>query len=217
MIRFAWIQARTQTLAVATGLAAMAVVLAITGPHLVHLYDAAVRLAAPPRRLLGAAAQPVHHPRQQPADLDGVLIGAVPGLLGVFWGAPLVARELESGTFRLVWTQSVTRTRWLAVKLGLVGLATMTAAGLLSLIVTWWASPLDRAHLNIFNTFDERDIVPIGFALFAFVLGVAAGLIIRRTLPAMAITLVAFVGARLAITNWVRPNLISPLHTRPDR
>ena len=38
-----------------------------------------------------------------------------------FWGAPLVTRELEAGTHRLVWNQSVTRTRWLATKLGLIG------------------------------------------------------------------------------------------------
>jgi hypothetical protein len=113
--------------------------------------------------------------------------------------------------FRLAWTQSVTRTRWLPTKLGVVGLAAMAAAGLLSLMVTWWASPLDRAHANVYNTFDERDIVPVGFALFAFTLGVIAGLIIRRTLPAMAATLVAFIGARLAVTYWVRPHLSAPL------
>ena len=73
----------------------------------------------------------------------------MPGIIGIFWGAPLVARELEAGTFRLAWTQSVTRTRWLAVKLGVVGLASMAVAGLLSLMVTWWASPLDRANMNL--------------------------------------------------------------------
>jgi len=41
---------------------------------------------------------------------------ATPALLGIFWGAPLIARELETGTCRLAWNQSVTRTRWLTVK-----------------------------------------------------------------------------------------------------
>jgi len=50
----------------------------------------------------------------------GLVVLVVPALIGVFWGAPLIARELETGTFRLAWTQSVTRTRWLAVKLGVV-------------------------------------------------------------------------------------------------
>ena len=52
-----------------------------------------------------------------------------PALIGIFWGAPLVTRELEAGTFRLAWNQSVTRARWMAVKLGLIGLAAMATAG----------------------------------------------------------------------------------------
>src|SRR5205823_3060366 len=92
------------------------------------------------------------------------IVVAVPAVLGIFWGAPLVARELESGTHRLVWTQSVTRTRWMAVRLALVGLAAMAVAGLLSLIVTWWASPFDRARLDRYATFDQRYLVPIGYA-----------------------------------------------------
>ena len=69
----------------------------------------------------------------------------LPALIGLFWGAPLIARELEAGTHRLVWNQSVTRTRWLAVKLGLLGLAAIAAAGLGSLAVDWWSDPLDKA------------------------------------------------------------------------
>ena len=74
-----------------------------------------------------------------------ILLYVTPGIIGVFWGAPLVTRELEAGTFRLAWNQGVTRTRWIAVKLAAVGLAAMAVSGLLSLAVTWWASPVDRA------------------------------------------------------------------------
>jgi hypothetical protein len=211
VIRFAWVQARIQTLILAAVLAVMAIGLAISGPHLVHLYHTTVGGCSARSDCPAAISQYLRNDNTLRNWL-GVLVVAGPGILGIFWGAPMVARELEAGTFRLALTQSVTRTRWIVVKLCLVGLASMTAAGVLSLIVTWWASPLDRAHMNIFNTFDERDIVPIGFALFAFGLGVIAGLIIHRTLPAMAATLVAFVGARLAVTKWARPNLISPLH-----
>jgi hypothetical protein len=138
----------------------------------------------------------------------------VPVVVGMFWGAPLVARELETGTHRLVWTQSVTRTRWLAVKLGLMGLASVAASGLLSLMVTWWSSPIDRVNMNQFTSvFDQRGVVPVGYAAFAFALGVFAGLLARRTLPAMAATLVAFVTVRVAITFWVRPHLMAPVQT----
>jgi hypothetical protein len=140
-----------------------------------------------------------------------LLMIAAPGLIGAFWGAPLVASEFEDGTFRLAWTQSVTRTRWMAVKLAVVGLASMATAGLLSLVVTWWASPLDRSALNQFATFDQRDIAPVGYAAFAFTLGVLAGALIRRTLPAMAITLAVFIATRLAELTWVRPRLLPPV------
>jgi hypothetical protein len=211
MIRFAWVQARTQTMVAAAALAVMAIALAISGPHLVHLYHATVAGCSARGDCRAALSQYLKNDSTLRNWL-GVLMVVGPGILGVFWGAPLVARELETGTFRLAWTQSVTRTRWLAVKLGLIGLVTMAVAALASLAVTWWASPLDRAHLTIFSTFDQRDIVPVGFALFAFVLGVAAGLVTRHTLSAMAVTLFVFVAVRLAVTRWVRPNLISPLH-----
>jgi hypothetical protein len=75
----------------------------------------------------------------------------------------------------------------------------MIFAGVLSLLVTWWSSPLDRAKGSLYSTFDQRDIVPIGYAAFALALGVTAGLLIRRAIPAMAATLVAFVATLLAV------------------
>jgi hypothetical protein len=130
----------------------------------------------------------------------------------MFWGAPLVAREVESGTFRLGWTQSVTRTRWPIVKVTVVALIGMAVARLLGFLLTWWASPLDRAHGNQYATFDQRDIVVLGYTAFAVTLGVSAGTVIRRTLPAMATTLIAFIATRLAANFWVRPHLLAPAH-----
>jgi ABC-2 family transporter protein len=138
----------------------------------------------------------------------------LPALIGLFWGAPLLARELEAGTHRLVWNQSITRTRWLAVKLALTGLAAMTAAGLGSLAVTWWSSPIDKTATNFPKMgpllFDARGIVPIAYAAFAFALGVTVGMLVRRTLPAMAITLAVFVALQLAMPLLVRPHLLPP-------
>ena len=151
--------------------------------------------------------------RIETAFSDILLIA--PALIGIFWGAPLVARELETGTYRLGWTQSITRRRWLAAKLGVVGLASVAVAGLLSLMLTWWSSPIDTANANRFGDamFSLRDITPLGYAAFAFALGVTAGVLIRRTLPAMASTLVVFVAARLAEAQWVRPHLMSPVRS----
>lgn len=210
MIRFTWLQSRTQTAVAIAALVVVAVVLAITGSHLVHLYDTNVASCKAQNDCSTATSTFLKNDDNLGIWL-GVLVIVVPGIIGIFWGPSLVARELETGTFRLAWTQSVTRTRWLAVKLGVIGLASMAVAGLLSLMLTWWASPLDRVKMNPFGSFDQRDIVPIGYAAFAFALGVTAGVVIRRTLPAMATTLVAFVAARLASNYWLRPRLISPV------
>jgi hypothetical protein len=186
VIRLAWRQFRGQAAVAAGALAAVAIVSAASSVH--SRYDSGLRTWL------------------------GVLVVVTPGVLGLFWGAPLVAGELEAGTFRLAWTQSVTRTRWLAARAGLAVLAGMAVAGVLSVIVTWWAAPADRAGRNLFATFDQRDLVPVGYAAFAVALGITAGLLIRRTLPAMAVTLVAFVAARAAGTGWLRPVLAAPSH-----
>jgi hypothetical protein len=145
----------------------------------------------------------------------------LPGVIGVFWGAPLVARELETGTHRLVWNQSVTRTRWLATKLGIAGLSAVVVAGLASLVIGWWASPIDAASAATSGenflpridpvTFAARGIVPMGYAAFAFALGVAAGILLRRTVVAMAVTLVLFTLVQIAVPSLVRPYVIPPV------
>jgi hypothetical protein len=212
MIRFAWVQARTQTAVAMAALAAAAILAAITGPRLLHFYDTVVATCGSRNDCASATTAFLSSYSLMQAALPPVLL-VLPALIGAFWGAPLVARELETGTFRLAWTQSVTRQRWLAVKLTLVGLASMAVAGLLSLILTWWFSPIDRVQLNRLTPamFGVRGITPIGYAAFAFALGVTAGVFIRRTIPAMAATIVAFTGIRLAVTLWVRPYLIAPL------
>jgi hypothetical protein len=132
----------------------------------------------------------------------------------MFWGAPLVARELESGTFRLAWTQGRSRLRWLGAKLAVVGFTTLTVQGLLSLMMTWWWSPAGRANPNRFSPalFGTFGVAPIGYAAFALAMGIAAGIVFRRTLPAMAATLAVFTGVRLAVTYWARPHFAPPVH-----
>jgi hypothetical protein len=209
MIRLTWRQLRTPAAVAGAALAAIFIVVAITGLHLAHLYDTTVAVCQPPSDCSAVATTFLRTDATLRSWL-GILVIVGPGLIGMFWGAPLVARELETGTFRLAWTQSVTRTRWLAVKLGVTGLAAVAVAGVLSLMVTWWASPLDRVAMDRFGAFDQRDVVPLGYAAFAFLLGVTAGAVIRRIVPAMATTLVAFVTVRLAFIHWLRPHLFTP-------
>jgi hypothetical protein len=214
MIRFSLRQFRTQA-ALAIGLLVIAaILLASTGPHLAQLYDDYAKAQAGCARLSRCGQAKIDIGEfNRLLELIGTALVAVPGLIGAFWGAPLISRELEQGTHRLVWTQSVTRTRWLAVKLLVVGTASVVAAGLLSLMVTWWSSPIDHADQNRFGSglFGERNITPLGYAAFGFALGVTAGLLIRRVLPAMAATLGVFLGVRLAFTYVVRQRLLSPV------
>jgi hypothetical protein len=143
-----------------------------------------------------------------------------PALIGLFWGAPLIARELEAGTYRLAWNQSVTRGRWTLVKLGIGGLASVAAAGLISLMITWWASPIDSAQAYSASgpslvgnrmaplVFAARGVAPLGYAAFGFALGVTLGVLLRRTIPAMALTLVLFASVQILMPTLVRPHLL---------
>ncbi|MFB9927422.1 ABC transporter permease subunit [Amycolatopsis halotolerans] len=145
-----------------------------------------------------------------------VVLYALPAVIGVFWGAPLVAREVEAGTHRLVWNQTVTRKRWLGTKLVAGALAAAIAAGALSLAVTWWSSSVDSVVTGTRSysvrlspaVFGARAIVPIGYAVFAFVLGVVLGVLVRRTLVAMAATLAIFAVVQLAVPFFVRPYVL---------
>ena len=215
MIRLALRQFRTEAIAGFGLLAVLAIVLAVTGPHLVQVNDAFQR-ACTAEGGCDLGSNPV---LQDDLLLRGAalpfIVTVAPALIGIFFGAPLIARELESGTFQLAWTQSVTLRRWLVVKLGLIGLAAVAVGGLVAWMVDWWMAPVDAAlHQSLFDpaTFSIHGIAPIGYSAFAFALGVTVGVLLRRTVPAMATTLAVFVAARLAVEYGIRPNLATPLH-----
>jgi len=211
MIRLTWRQFRTSAAVAFGALLVMAVLAALTGPDLAHVYAATMTACRRTGDCSSATQSFLLTDRGLHTTFD-TLVTVVPGLLGVFWGAPLIAREIEAGTFPLVWTQSVTRTRWLVVKLAVVGLAGMLVAGLLSLVVTWWAAPLDRAAVAAYDTFGGRDLAPVGYAALAFMIGVTAGMLIHRTVPAMAVALFAFVVVRVCFSYGIRPRIIGPEH-----
>ena len=206
MIWLAWRQFRVQALVTFGLLVAFAVVVLVTGLHLRDVYGSLGGAHCAARSDCTALSR---HETVL-ADVLGPALLAIPVLLGMFWGAPLVAREFESGTYRLAWTQSVTRRRWLSVKVTLVGAAALIVAGLASWLVSWWFAPLDAVHVNRFapSVFTARGLVAIGYAGFAFALGIAASTLTRRTLPAIAASLLSFIAVRIAVTLWVRPHLL---------
>jgi hypothetical protein len=213
MIWLTWRQFRVQFLVVAAAIVAVTIVLAATGPNLLDDYH----------RLTDNFIKNLGFERLNPLlyIVGQVLLYAVPPVIGAFWGAPLIARELETGTHRLVWSQSISRRRWLATKVGVTGLAAIAITGVLSLAVTWWSDPIDDAinagqDSNTYlprmfpPVFSARGLVPIGYAAFAFALGVAVGLVIRRTLVALAVTLAAVILVQVLTPSLIRPHLLAP-------
>ncbi|MES4905254.1 MULTISPECIES: transporter [unclassified Streptomyces] len=160
------------------------------------------------------------------ADLDayrsallhtGRLLLAIPAIIGTSIGAPLVAREIESGTAKLVWSQSAGRTRWLLATLALPAAATLAATTLLAALFTWWWWPVrgmvfEEVSWVTAVPFEVAGPAPVAFALLSLVLGTAFGLLLRRTVPAMACTLALTVGSIYGLRQ-MRPHLMPPLTT----
>jgi hypothetical protein len=218
MTWFTWRQFRTQTWITIGSLAVVAVVLAIAGRNLADLWISSG--AASCHTNCGPAVNNfIDEVQQGIADkvyyFSLALMYVVPPLIGIFWGAPLIARELEAGTHRLVWNQSITRTRWLATKLAIVGGASAASVGLLSWGVSAWADHIDYANADRTTplVYGGRGIVPIGYALLAFALGVMMGMLIRRTVPAMAATLAIYVAAVVSMPLWIRAHLAPAVHS----
>jgi ABC-type transport system involved in multi-copper enzyme maturation permease subunit len=215
MIWLTWRQFRVPALIVAAAVAVLAVFCAVTGPGLLDDYHTATT------GFLDLVAQ--RRLNRTLYFVGQVVVYAAPPVIGAFWGAPLIARELEAGTHRLVWTQSISRSRWLAVKIGVTGLAAIAVSGLLSLIVTWWSDPIDDSvnagnGSNVFEIarlqpplFGARGVVPIGYAAFAFALGVTLGLVIRRSIFAIALTLTVVIAVQAFAPSLIRPHLMSPV------
>lgn len=142
------------------------------------------------------------------------LVLVAPALFGMFWGAPLVARELEHGTHRLAWTQGVTRRRWISSKLLIVMGSAAVASGILAAAVTWWSRGFVDSHNWVrldFGPFDLTGIVPVAYTLFAVALGVALGAMFRKTLPAVFATLAAFFAVRIPIITLARKHFMAPI------
>ena len=135
-----------------------------------------------------------------------------PGLLGVIIGAPLIASELEYGTWRLAWSQTIPRTRWLAVKLALVtgGLIVLGAA--MTAVITWYRAPMDRLTGHFLqNIYDYEGLVLTAYILCAFGFGVLAGLLIRRSIPAMIAAFIPWLAIRLVVEFLLRSRFLAPV------
>jgi hypothetical protein len=156
------------------------------------------------------------HDIGDPPVISGLLL-LVPVLLGVFAGAPLLSRELETGTFRFAWTQGCGRLRWALAELALPAIALTAAAGAFTVLFSWYMRPFTVQGL------EKNAIQPVEFPLHgvafpawtlaAFAIGAFAGVTIRRTVPAIAAAMAAWTGLALATAVFLRPNYETPLRT----
>ncbi|MGN6793314.1 MAG: ABC transporter permease subunit, partial [Streptosporangiaceae bacterium] len=228
MMWLTWRQFRAQAIVTAAALAVVVTALAVSGVQFADMFHTTIagcQAHGSCSQLATGFLRALHGSGYGVIGQSAVfLIYAVPGLIGAFWGAPLITREIETGTFRLAWTQSVMRSRWLAVKVGLIGLVALASAGLLSLMASWWMNPLYQASAKASGSdgavdrlapvvFGANGIAPIGYAAFGFALGLTLGVLIRRTIPAMAATLAVFAGIQVVWPRWIRPHLMAPLRS----
>ena len=222
MIWLAWRQFRKQALFTVIGLAVLAALMIPTGLAMHHSFDdlglpSCIR-ALGGGELVPAASESCNSAfRQFNDEYRPVLLVAIPFIflplfVGLFWGAPLISRELEHGTHRLVWTQGVSRRHWALVKFTLIGGSTLAVATGYGLGLSWWLNPVSQTGSSRFNPlgFDLQGVVPIRYTLFAVALGIVAGTIWQKVLPAMAVTLAGFVGLRIALTLLARPRYLPP-------
>ena len=208
-----WRLHRTELYIAAALLAALTVLLLVTGVQMASQYHSAVTACTASHSCANLAS--TLFLGSHAVGFLVIMTLGVPALLGLFWGAPLVAHELETGSLQWTWVQGVTRTRWFAVKAGCLLLAAAVWGGAVATLVTWWAGPHNALYLDAFTggNFDMQGIAPVGYALFAMALGILAGTLLRRTIPAMAITLGGFVAVRLLITLLVRKHYIAAVTT----
>ncbi len=159
---------------------------------------------------------------------NGLLLQVVPALIGAFLGAPVLAREMESGTFRFAWTQGFGRWRWTLAKLVALGVVVAAAAGALSVLFSWYYQPYFAAgNQALFSPSRSRSGRPRSLPACSTCAGSPSppgrwppsrsaswpASLIRRVVPAIVATLVAYAGLAFAAGGFLRQHYLTPLVT----
>jgi hypothetical protein len=212
--RMAWVtwrQHRAALVGVAALLGAMAVYLWLTGLAIHHSYAAACHPASSLACAINFTGR-----YGNTAIAVSIVAQAVPALIGAFLGAPLLARELETGTFRFAWTQGFGRWRWALAKLVLLAAMVAAAGGVFSVLFSWYNQPFFAAGYGIpfsARVFDLRGVAFAAWTLAAFAIGALAGMLIRRVVPAIAATLAAYAGLTFGVALYLREHYMTALLT----
>jgi hypothetical protein len=205
--RMAWVtwrQHRPTLITVPAALGAMAVFLWIAGLKIHHDYTVLTACHPASSNACGNLNSAFNSTDWTMANTILIFMNLTPAVIGAFAGGPVLARELEAGTYRYAWTQGFGRERWTVAKLALLAVALTAAAGAFSQVFTWFFRPfLAQENMTVLarTVFDTRGIVFAAWTLAAFAIGALAGMLIRRIVPAMAATLAAYTG--LALVTWL--------------
>jgi hypothetical protein len=219
-----WRQHRIALAGVTVLLGALAVWLWILGTSLHNAYAAAI--ACHPASSL--ACQNLISTFDASADNHfmgdkgpgGVLLQLVPALIGAFVGAPVLARELETGTFRYAWTQGFGRWRWALAKLLLLAVVLAAATSALGALVSWYYQPLfGNQATGLYGSspldtlFALREVTFPAWTLAAFTIAALTGMLIRRVVPAITATLAVYAALAIATGGVLREHYLTPLVT----
>jgi hypothetical protein len=219
--RMAWVTWRQHRIAlagVAVLLGAPALYLWLTGLQVHRDWTAAVACHPASSGACGALAGYFIHD-WHPAQILTIVLQAAPALIGAFVGAPVLAREMETGTFRYAWTQGFGRWRWTLAKLVPLAVVVTAAAGAFSVLLSWYYQPFlsgnpgfggDPVPLDA-AVFDLRGVAFAAWTLAAFAIGALAGMLIRRVVPAIAATLAVYAGLAVAAGVYLREHYMTPL------
>lgn len=215
MIWVGWRQQRVETIVAAAMLAVLAAVAIPTGLHMASVYthDGLGACTGNTNSVTCATSVSSFLLRFTGLNILFTWSSILPALAALLFAAPFVL-DLDNGTYRLYWTQSITRRRWIFTKLTLSVAASVAVAGCLAALATWSRAPID--HLNgrmSVNAYDAEGIVPIAYALFVLGVAVAIGALWRRTVPALLVAFVVYVVGRVFMDSWLRQRLVSPVKT----
>jgi hypothetical protein len=206
----AWRQQRPSTVAAIALLAVAGTVLLVSGWQMTSFARdsglAACVASGGDCQLLAEAFVDRYAPLLDPVWLFGALL---PVALGLLFGGPLLAREFEQGTHRLAWTQSVTRSRWLGVRLAMATGVLVVVAAVAALLLSWWYGRFDQLGISGRAALERGGLVPVAIAVLAFAIATAAGALTRRVVPALAaglvVLLVVGISLNLAAQRWLPP------------
>ena len=213
MIWLGWRLQRTETLITAAVLALIAALLIPSGIEMASAYrhDGLSACLAQNNSLNCGNAINAFTSRFESLGNVTAWLTLLPGLLGVTLAAPLIL-DLENGTYRLAWTQSITRRRWIAGKVGLAAGVAILGALALTLLLTWWRTPFVHLQGRVEpSSYDSEGIVVFGYTLFALGLAMAIGVVWRRAVPALVVAFLGYFGVRIFVDTWLRQRLVHPL------